>query len=285
MVKLSAHVATDSTSGKVLVLHQSRISREALCELLISLGFTISGAGRTVADAARDITDGSKPDLLIQSLNSDAEAALALSLMKDARAAMPGLKAVVLTDCSQVEAVAAVMRAGVEAVLSQEISADVLKRSLELVLLGQRMFPAGVVQSLLDPLPPSEAGRAGGSSRVTAEQQERAATGTRRTGLLSAREHQVMRCLIEGLPNKLIAKELDITEATVKVHIKGVLRKTQLANRTQVAIWALNNRIWNGPPADPASAGPEMAPVPPREPDAHDTQEHRGGNVLPLRIA
>jgi two-component system nitrate/nitrite response regulator NarL len=41
------------------------------------------------------------------------------------------------------------------------------------------------------------------------------------------------------LPNKSIARELNITEATVKVYVKGLLRKIKVSNRTQVAIWAL----------------------------------------------
>jgi two-component system, NarL family, nitrate/nitrite response regulator NarL len=44
--------------------------------------------------------------------------------------------------------------------------------------------------------------------------------------------------LREGAPNKLIARKLDITEATIKVHVKAILRKIGAANRTQAAMWA-----------------------------------------------
>jgi two-component system nitrate/nitrite response regulator NarL len=47
--------------------------------------------------------------------------------------------------------------------------------------------------------------------------------------------------LVKGLSNKIIARKLDIAEATVKVHMKSVLRKIRVANRTQAAIWALEN--------------------------------------------
>jgi two-component system nitrate/nitrite response regulator NarL len=46
---------------------------------------------------------------------------------------------------------------------------------------------------------------------------------------------------VEGDSNKAIANRLGITEATVKVHLKSLLRKIGAANRTQAAIWALNN--------------------------------------------
>jgi two-component system, NarL family, nitrate/nitrite response regulator NarL len=58
---------------------------------------------------------------------------------------------------------------------------------------------------------------------------------------LSEREEQILRDLVKGLPNKIIARKRDMAEATVKVHLKSILRKTRMANRTQAAIWALEN--------------------------------------------
>jgi two-component system nitrate/nitrite response regulator NarL len=43
---------------------------------------------------------------------------------------------------------------------------------------------------------------------------------------------------MQGASNKMIARELDLAEATVKVHIKAILKKVQAANRTQAAMWA-----------------------------------------------
>jgi two-component system nitrate/nitrite response regulator NarL len=56
---------------------------------------------------------------------------------------------------------------------------------------------------------------------------------------LSEREEQVLRGLIKGHSNKIIARTCGVTDATVKVHIKSILRKIRLVNRTQAAIWAL----------------------------------------------
>nr|WP_281377252.1 LuxR C-terminal-related transcriptional regulator [Stakelama sediminis] len=55
---------------------------------------------------------------------------------------------------------------------------------------------------------------------------------------LSDREQQVLRCLMVGYPNKIISRHLNISEATVKVHVKAILRKLRVSNRTQAAIWA-----------------------------------------------
>jgi two-component system nitrate/nitrite response regulator NarL len=56
---------------------------------------------------------------------------------------------------------------------------------------------------------------------------------------LSEREEQVLKGLVKGHCNKTIARMCAITEATVKVHMKSILRKIRVANRTQAAIWAL----------------------------------------------
>ena len=47
-----------------------------------------------------------------------------------------------------------------------------------------------------------------------------------------------MRSLTEGASNKVIARKLVITESTVKVHMKAILRKLRMQNRTQAAMWA-----------------------------------------------
>ena len=54
----------------------------------------------------------------------------------------------------------------------------------------------------------------------------------------AARERDVLGCLMAGYSNKVIARELDVCEATVKVHVKAILRKLDVSNRTQAAIWA-----------------------------------------------
>lgn len=58
---------------------------------------------------------------------------------------------------------------------------------------------------------------------------------------LSEREEQILSDLVKGLSNKIIARKRAMAEATVKVHVKSILRKIRAANRTQAAVWALEN--------------------------------------------
>jgi two-component system nitrate/nitrite response regulator NarL len=62
-----------------------------------------------------------------------------------------------------------------------------------------------------------------------------------RTRSVSGREGEILRSLLSGHSNKMIARQLGISEATVKVHLKGVMRKINAQNRTQAAMWGLAN--------------------------------------------
>ena len=58
---------------------------------------------------------------------------------------------------------------------------------------------------------------------------------------LSEREREVLRCVAEGMPNKLIARELGISEKTVKAHLTRVFQQIGVTDRTQAALWAKQN--------------------------------------------
>ena len=61
------------------------------------------------------------------------------------------------------------------------------------------------------------------------------------------RQYAVLTCLCLGDPNKVIGRKLGMTETTVKVHVREIMRKLGVCNRTQVAIAAARNRSGIGP--------------------------------------
>ena len=60
---------------------------------------------------------------------------------------------------------------------------------------------------------------------------------------LTKREIEIIRHIAQGESNKVIARELNIAEATVKVHIKNLLKKLSLRTRVEAAIWAVENKL------------------------------------------
>ena len=58
---------------------------------------------------------------------------------------------------------------------------------------------------------------------------------------LTERENEILKLISEGMSNKQIARKLEISEGTVKVHVKNLLRKLNLRSRLEAAVWALEN--------------------------------------------
>jgi two-component system nitrate/nitrite response regulator NarL len=134
-----------------------------------------------------------------------------------------GSKIVVLADEADCQGLDYDQVAPLNGILTHSLSADAFVRSLRLICSGQRVFPRELaLQST------SQAQPCGTPPQCAADR-------------LSSRERQIISHLAEGYSDKAIARSLNITEATVKVHLKKLLRKINLDSRTQAAIWALSH--------------------------------------------
>lgn len=154
----------------------------------------------------------------------------------------PNARLVVLSDGFCLANMVDAFRAGVDGYILKEIGCDSLIESLRLVKLGEKVMPSELVRHL--PQHSMAESPSNGSEANPAE-------------LLSEREIETLRCLVLGYANKVIAYRLDISEATVKVHVKAVLRKLMVQNRTQAAIWAVNRGLVSTPMS--ATTQPEPA--------------------------
>lgn len=148
--------------------------------------------------------------------------------LQDLQIRFPDARIVILAEAFDFDNMVAAFRAGVHGYIVKDIRCESLISSLQLVALGEKVLPGELVNRL--PSAPSGLAMPTGPSRELCE-------------ILSAREIEILRCLVIGYPNKLISRRLDISEATVKVHVKAVLRKLNVHNRTQAAICALNHGI------------------------------------------
>ena len=114
-------------------------------------------------------------------------------------------------------------------------SRDILIRSLELTLMNQQVFVLG------PPIAPSIHDHYGSNVSIAPGEPKSLEANRGEKPPLSQRERQVLICLAHGESNKSIARLCAITESTVKVHLKAILRKTHAQNRTQAAIWAIEH--------------------------------------------
>ena len=122
------------------------------------------------------------------------------------------------------------LRAGANGVLDESLDRSALFHALKLIMRDTAVVPIRFVKEICAQ---SETMLQTVSSRNGNHMEPGKLVRT-----LSAREISILRCLVRGLSNKEIARELEIAETTVKVHVKAVLRKIQVKNRTQAAIWA-----------------------------------------------
>jgi len=154
------------------------------------------------------------------------------------KAAHPGARAVLLVDTVEIDNVLSAYEAGIDGYLAKSMSPDVLSKTLELVMLGQSIYPSSVLGQLRDYASSSKDKQAGGASTASQKNEPWDGVDRRDPKGLSMREIRILRCLMDGDSNKVIARKCNIAEATVKVHVKTILRKIKAKNRTQAALWA-----------------------------------------------
>jgi two-component system, NarL family, nitrate/nitrite response regulator NarL len=202
--------------------------RSGLHQLLSESPFVIAEAA-SVAGSRR--FQGLVPEAVLVLIEASQNTGRVLEIVKQARKQAPESRIVVLADRFDLDFVLAAHEVGVTGFCLTASGSEVLIKSLELVTLGESILPSEVVRSIMDEAPQSQGQPLQGNS---AEPKLSELTACK----LSAREAQILGCLREGAPNKLIARKLDITEATIKVHVKAILRKIGVTNRTQAAMWA-----------------------------------------------
>jgi two-component system nitrate/nitrite response regulator NarL len=156
----------------------------------------------------------------------------ALEVIRLVRERSPETRIVALADQFDLSFVRTAHEAGVNGFCLTASGPEVLINSLELVMLGESVLPFEVVRSLIERAP--QAGNQPVQDECVAEPK----LSDLKECKLSVREAEILGCLTKGEPNKVIARRLDITEATIKVHVKAILRKIGATNRTQAAIWA-----------------------------------------------
>lgn len=151
-----------------------------------------------------------------------------IEYIESLKAIQPNTRILILSQNIDREIVIAAFSSGADGILLKDISAEALVASLDLIMTGEKVFPSST-HTLI--------------AAAWNDRNDDTAESFDESEEFSPRAIEIIRCLAAGMSNKLIARNLGITEATVKVHLKSILRKLELANRTQIAIWAVNHGI------------------------------------------
>ena len=162
------------------------------------------------------------------------------------RSLMPDGKIVLVGETSRPVDLQSVLALAPDGYILNLSSRDLLLKSLELIFMDQQIFMLGRPTAALPDgrhdtqFSGGAVGSHSGSSHELRKMNHQ----------LSHRERQVLICLAHGESNKGIARVCHISDATVKVHLKAILRKTNAQNRTQAAIWAIEHGLVDAGVAD-----------------------------------
>lgn len=193
----------------VKIISDSQFEKLGLTKLVMEAGWDI------VSQEALDSPDEVQDTIVIASFKDASLRGQRLSGLEKS----PARKVLALVTSTDQAEIWACIQHGADGVLANDVDQAVLLGALKMLQSGLRILPCEL--------------RLVGSSAA-------AVTEARVLAKLSPRERDVLQLVIQGLPNKVIARHLGLTEATIKVHVKAILRKLEVQNRTEAAMRAMS---------------------------------------------
>jgi two-component system, NarL family, nitrate/nitrite response regulator NarL len=232
-------VGTSKSTGTVIV-GQRALFREGVAALLRHTPYKVVATAQRPSELKDVRASAGSRMLVILGINeSNGSTTEAAENIKALRSLFPASRIVVIAENHGPTNFQHIMMAAPDGYVANLTSRDVLLRMLEVALLDQQ-----VIVLSRPPAPPVDAddsaNRAnGGHSTPPNGRQCLSGRAITKDPQLSQREREILIRLAEGDSNKQIARLCNITESTVKVHLKAILRKITVHNRTQAAIWAI----------------------------------------------
>lgn len=208
---------------RVLVIDDHPLLRKGVCQLLeLTDGFTVVGeaaSGREGIEVAKQLD----PDLILLDLNM--KGINGLETLRTLRDMGVDARIILLTVSNAPEDLIGAIRAGADGYILKDNDPDDILRLIGNAMLGQTAISPEL------------------ASLLAAALREESMTEQRSHASLTERETTILKCLAAGMSNKLIARELDIMESTVKVHVRNLLKKLKFRSRVEAAVWAVANQL------------------------------------------
>ena len=209
------------------------LRREGIARALDSTDFRIVA---TETDLQKVDLDGLAKSIYLLIVECSHDVNGAIQQIQQFKAEFPDGKVVLFADHLSLEELLSAFRAGTNAYFVSVQTCEAFIKVLELVMLGETVLP----WELLKLIGKDRQEPPGGTCDLSNNGQGGGTEERQRGPRLSERERFILRRIIEGDSNKHVARRLNIAEATVKVHVKAILRKIDVRNRTQAAMWAMS---------------------------------------------
>jgi DNA-binding NarL/FixJ family response regulator len=206
---------------RVLLADDHGVIRDGLGRLISALdGIELAGVAADGEQAVRE-SERLEPDVVLMDL--DMPVLDGIEATKRIVAAHPQTAVLVLTAFSDGPRIMGALEAGACGYLLKDLDADEVGEGIRAAARGESPLDPRAARTMLDArsAPDPLAG-------------------------LSEREREVLKLLVAGLPNKLMARRLQISEKTVKSHLTRVFRELNVTDRTQAALWAERHGVTSG---------------------------------------
>ncbi len=206
---------------RVIVVDDHPLFRKGMAQLLQTIAdFRLVGEAASGTEGLA-LVCSLAPDLLLLDLNmKDMDG---IAVLRGIRAARLDTRVVIVTVSDHGDDLVAALRAGADGYLLKDMEPELMLESLREAAAGRIVISEQLTHLLAAAL------------RGPAQPQSVAAAG------LTGQEVRILELIAGGLSNKLIGRELDIAEGTVKVHVKHILRKLALRSRVEAAVWAVGH--------------------------------------------
>jgi DNA-binding NarL/FixJ family response regulator len=203
---------------RLVIADDHAVVRTGLAQLLASLEDVELVGAAADGDEAVALCREQEPDVVLMDLEMPRVDGIAAT--RRIREAQPDIAIVVLTSFSDRKRILDALDAGAAGYLLKDVEPEELARAIRAAGRGDAPLDPKAARELLS------ARRESGPDEA-----------------LSEREREVLLMVAEGLPNKLIARRLEISEKTVKAHLTSVFRSIGVTDRTQAALWAERNGL------------------------------------------
>ncbi len=219
---IKTYTMTEEVTQTIITIDDHPLFRKGLADLiemddsLVLIGEAASGeTGLTLAVEL-------EPDLILLDINM--KGMDGLETLRALKQADLDSRVMMLTVSDNEEDVLAAIRAGADGYLLKDMEPEDTLESIRAAASGKLVVSDRLTELLAAAL----------RSEANSPQDSDDAA-------LTQREHEILDLIAEGLSNKLIARALEISPGTVKVHVKNVLRKLNLNSRVEAAVWALKH--------------------------------------------
>ncbi len=211
----------EQTPARILLIDDHPLLRRGITQLLdMEDGMTLAGEANNAGEGIR-LAAELDPDLILLDLNMPGTDGHE-TLRKLREEGFAG-RIVIFTVSDAEDDVVAALRAGADGYLLKDMEPEDLMAQLHQAAVGKLVISERLTTLLADALRHQPRSEASGPDYAS----------------LTPREKDILRQIAAGLSNKMVARRLDISEGTVKVHVKHLLKKLGLRSRVEAAVWAV----------------------------------------------